>query len=762
MGATATPTKPEHRPDRARARGYRNRPRLPKCPPVSPTPVHGWVHEGAPPAYVAALLLKVRLERIELGVINPQTGRPYRTSFDVREFKTLLVELQLLCRLALGGRHGGTIVTTSFQLYKTLAEAHPSWQLPADEDAARDLVATRIRQRLYMLDACGLLAYWQDGHTDEYDATWLGRRTILQLKELPDLTDDELHAGAVELRRRQRRYGHSLNTDSTSGVRNVFTVSRPLSRSEIQRRGVIHSKAAKAAKAARAARQLDGDRLPVVAEDLTDIAHPIRGSAVAENDNLTETSTPKPSGFTDARARERARSKIDALPAGDSPVPFGPGTTKAAGEGSSGRAEAENRSETGAESPREARTGQHSEVGDQRETENGLSPYVLRLVAWQLGPKTTPIPHPGYPSPADRDDPGWLRDHAAYRAVLREHPEQSRDLIRHRERVNELLELAARVAAAPIERNTSWTELAYCWAVIRHAEFVYGDERRGCLQQAGILTGADRTKLDKAIALYDRHRQHRPEGWPTAGEQALWHIAQLAHYQTLPAFRPGFPRPACRWLADGIERLRQEARDMAAAAKLNNPNRTNRQRRRAIRRSLARAETAQSTTTGRLSLNYRRQPTSAGSLADTLLNYRGEIPDVYDLKRDHLLLWRNRDGSRAGLGAQLDGASMRRARKRGDHTPRWQTHPFEPQRVTVTVNPGQAWQRTYTYWHAQPIGVDADRLELARHLGPGTLPHVVGYSDETVQHMLRQCHELGVEAQRATSRYRFTYRKAAR
>jgi hypothetical protein len=759
VGATAQAAPPTHRPDRARARGYRNRPRLSKCPPVSPTPVHGWVHEGAPPAYVAALLLKVRLERIELGVINPQTGRPYRTSFDIREFKTLLVELQLLCRLAVGGRHGGTIVTTSFQLYKTLAEAHPSWQLPTDENAARDLVATRIRQRLYMLDACGLLAYWQDGHTDEYDATWLGRRTILQLKELPDLSDDELRAGALELRRRQRRYGRSLNTDSTSGVRNVFTVSQPLSRSEIQRRGVIRSKAAKAA---RAAHQLEADRTPVVAEDPTDIAHPFGTPLSPENNTFTETSTPKPSGFTDVQARERARSVFDALPARDNPGVATPGTTTAAGEQASGRAGEENRSETGAQGAREARRGEYSGLDDQPEAENGLSPYMRRLVAWQLGSKDTPIPHPGYPSPADRDDPGALRDQAAYRAVLREHPEQSRDLIRHRQRVDELLELAGRVAAAAIERNTSWTELAYTWAVIRHREFAYGEERRGCLQQAGILTRADRAKLDKAMRLYDRHSAHRPEGWPAAGEQALWHIAKLAHDQALPAFRPGFPRPACRWLADGIERLRQEARDMAAAAKLTDPKRANRQRLRAMRRAIARADTASSTTSGRFTLRYRTQPNSAGSLADTLLNYRGEIPDVYDLKRDQLLLWRNPDGSRAGLGAQLDGASMRLARKHGDLAPSWQTQPVEPRRVTVTINPGQPWQRTYTYWRARPAGVDADRLELARHLGPGTLPHVVGYTDETVQHMLRQCRQLALEAQRATSPYRFTYRKAAR
>jgi hypothetical protein len=752
VGAIAAAPKPQYRPDRARARGYRNRPRLPKCKPVSPTPVHGWVQEGAPPVYVAALLLKVRLERIELGVINPQTGRAYQTCFDIREYKALLAELQLLCRLALGGRHGGTIVTSSFQLYKTLAEAHPSWQLPADENAARDLVATRIRERLFMLDACGLLAYWQDGHLDEYDTTWLARRTILQLKELPDLTDEELLAGAEELRKRKARHGASLNTDSTRSVRNVFTFSKPLSRSEIQRRGVLHSKAARAA---RATHEREATRSPVVAEDLTDIAHPFGTPLSLENNSSTDTSTPKPSGFTDVRARERARSGFDALPAEDNPGVATPGTAKAAEEGGSGRPEEENHSDTRPQSPGEAHTADSWDLGDAREAESGVSPYMRRLVAWQLGAQTTPIPHPGYPSPADRDDPGALRDQAAYRAVLREHPEQSRDLIRHRQRVQELLELAGRVAAAAIEPNTSWTELAYCWAVIRHQEFAYGEERRGCLQQAGILTPRDRRRLDKAIALYDRHSEHRPDGWPAAGAQALWHIAALAHDQALRPFRPDFPRPACRWLVDGISRLRQEARDMAAATKLSDPRRENRQRLRAIRRAVQRNRT---TSGGPFKLNYRAQGSpTATSLADTLLNARGEIPNVYGLKRDQLLLWRNPDGSRAGLGADLDGAAMRLARRHGHLAPMWQRGAIELQRVTVTSNPGQPWQRTYTQWRAQPAGVDDDRLELARRLGPGSLPQVVVYTDETVQHMLRQCRQLAAEAQRATSPYRFTF-----
>lgn len=764
MGATTQAAPPKHRPDRARARGYRNRPRLAACVPVSPTPLYGWVLEGLPPTYLAALLLKVRLERIAVGVLNPQTGRPYSSAFDVREFRTLLVEQALLCRLAVGGRHGGTIVTTSFQLYKTLAEAHPSWRLPADENKARDLLATRIRQRLFMLDACGLLAYWQDGHTDEHDVQWIGRRTILQLRELPPLTDEELAAGAAVVRARQRAYGASLNTDSTIAVRNAFVASRPLTRSEIQRRGLIHTKAAKAA---RTARDTELQETPAVVGNSEDIAHPIRDSAFAENYSSTDTSTPKPSGFTDARARKRAHESFDALPALDPPVPFGPGTTKAAGEGGCARKRVEHRSATGPESAQQARAGEPNGLDDPRAAENGLSPYMLRLVRWQLGPKQTPIPHPGYPSPADRDDPGWLRDRAAYRAVLREHPEQSRDLIRHRQRVGELRELAERVAAAPIERNTSWTELAYCWAVIRHGEFAYGEERRGCLEQAGILTRKDRDTLDKAIALYERHAQHRLDGWPATGAQALWYIGQLAHDGLLPAFRATFKAPACRWLADGIERLRQEARDMAAAGKLSNPERANRQRRRAIRRTVERTRSS----TSKLRFEYRYRPTEAQSLADTLLNARGEIPDVYEVKRDHALLspdptdpYQQRRGP--SLPAHLDGAATRRLRKAIarhpagtddlEALPRWQQHPYTPRRVTITISDGTPWAYSYTTWRAEP-DVDRDRLELARYLGDGSLPQVLAYSNQVVDHMLRQYRQRTAEAQRATSPYRFTY-----
>ena len=195
---------------------------------------------------------------------------------------------------------------------------------------------------------------------------------------------------------------------------------------------------------------------------------------------------------------------------------------------------------------------------------------------------------------------------------------------------------------------------------------------------------------------------------------------------------------------------------MAALTKCQDPERPTRQRRRAERR-LKRNLTA---TPGMLKLDYRTPRNATTSLADTLVNYRGEVLASYESKRDHALMQPTQN-TRSPLSAELDGAQTRRLRRAGaadpERLPAWQRHPFEAIQQTVTVNANTPWQRTISCWQAQPAGVDRARIELAHLLGPGTLPQLLGRSDQAIEHMLHQLKALRADAQQSTSGYRLNY-----
>ena len=173
-----------------------------------------------------ALLTRVRSVRVAQGDINA------KRLHDLRAFKTCWAELSYLHRLAAGGRHGGTVVTSMRQLVAGLARIHPAWKLTGDPWEDRDRHHQAVRRRLSALQAAGLLR-WRIGLDEDLEE----RRTELQLLPVPELMPDELTAAAEQLARWETRYGPDLNTGSPIGIKDVKRTAAPLSEAERRRRG---------------------------------------------------------------------------------------------------------------------------------------------------------------------------------------------------------------------------------------------------------------------------------------------------------------------------------------------------------------------------------------------------------------------------------------------------------------------------------------------------------------------------------------------
>jgi len=179
-----------------------------------------------------ALLTRVRAGRVAAGELS--AGREH----DVRAYKCALAELSYLRRLAAGGRHGGTVVSSMRQLVAGLAALHPAWRITGEGFADRDRHHRAVRRRLRDLEAMGLLR-WRIG----IDLDGQERRTELELLPAPQLSVEELQVAVRQLQRWQARYGASLCTGSSTEIPDATRHGRPLSASERQRRGVRHARA---------------------------------------------------------------------------------------------------------------------------------------------------------------------------------------------------------------------------------------------------------------------------------------------------------------------------------------------------------------------------------------------------------------------------------------------------------------------------------------------------------------------------------------
>jgi len=226
--AVLAPVGPSPQADPARARGLRRARSLLSCPVVEPSVLPAPVDA----VVLLALLARVRAGRVAAGELSP--GRVH----DVRAFRCCLAELAYLRRLAAGGRHGGTVVTSMRQLVAGLAALHPAWRITGEGFADRDRHHRAVRRRLRDLEAMGLLC-WRVG----VDLDGEERRTELELLPAPELSVQELKAAAGQLQRWQARYGPSLSTGSSTEIPDATRHARPLSASERQRRGVRHARA---------------------------------------------------------------------------------------------------------------------------------------------------------------------------------------------------------------------------------------------------------------------------------------------------------------------------------------------------------------------------------------------------------------------------------------------------------------------------------------------------------------------------------------
>jgi hypothetical protein len=169
---------------------------------------------------------------------HDRTGRPAQHFVcHVGAFKTAFAELGYYRRLAEAGRHGGQFATSMPQLVVGLAPMHPRWNMAGDRFAVRDRHHTAVRHRLAQLAGMGLLR-WGPG----VDEAGEERRTEIALLSPPAVTVEELAAASAQLTVWEARYGPTLNTSSSTQVRDALVHGRPLSQSERQRRGVEHAK----------------------------------------------------------------------------------------------------------------------------------------------------------------------------------------------------------------------------------------------------------------------------------------------------------------------------------------------------------------------------------------------------------------------------------------------------------------------------------------------------------------------------------------
>jgi hypothetical protein len=261
MATQASATAPERDP--ARARGLRRKRGVAPCPPVEATSL-----PVVPSAVeVLALLTRVRSVRIATAGLDPSR------LYDLRAFKSAWVELAYLHRLAAGGRHGGTVVTSMRQLVAGLAPLHPVWKLSGDSWEDRDRHHRSVRRRLSALAAADLLD-WRIGVDEDLEE----RRTELVLRPVPELLPDELAAAASRLEQWAGRYDPDLNSGSSTGITDVKHAASPLTASERQRRGC--QRAREKARARRAT--------GAVTASHNEFAPPLRGSDKSENNLLAE------------------------------------------------------------------------------------------------------------------------------------------------------------------------------------------------------------------------------------------------------------------------------------------------------------------------------------------------------------------------------------------------------------------------------------------------------------------------------------------
>jgi hypothetical protein len=291
--------------DPAAERGLRRQRRRAPCPPIQATPL------PTPPTAVELLALITRVRSVKVAIGELDAGRLY----DLRSFKSTWAELAYLHRLAAGGRHGGTVVTSMRQLVTGVAPLHPAWKLSGDRWEDRDRHHSAVRRRLSTLAAAQLLR-WRVGLDEDLEE----RRTELELRPVPELRDEELATAAAKLARWEARYGPQLNTPSPIAISDVKQAAAPLSATERQRRGCE-----------RARRSAQARRRDRASQTIT--APPFGTPTTPENNNL-EFSSNQPQLRHVYENRTRAGAHEDALRSSHTATPTRPGKAATKNQGS--------------------------------------------------------------------------------------------------------------------------------------------------------------------------------------------------------------------------------------------------------------------------------------------------------------------------------------------------------------------------------------------------------------------------------------------
>lgn len=488
-------------------------------------------------------------------------------------FKRIYCTYRYLQRLARvdGGRRGAVIATSMPQLVRGLAPAL-GWTVMQDRFADRDRHHASVRRWLEALQAAGLIR-WRAGENEEGEFC----RTEITLLPAAELEAVELAAAEARWRAWRRRYGPGFETGAQRCLGDVF--ARVYAPAAARRREIATRR---------------GQAIRLARETAPTVLAPPFGALPDGRENpprsaQTNDQGPPLAAETGARASAHVTGTSDDVVPG-AIAPLGSATGETAGT---------ERASTRSHGSAQAHPRAH------RDRRAGRPPHSFRAAT---------DPAPADPLPEGRvvearvsvrlAASAWRRTKAARQACER---------------------AKALFSAAPGERH-GLAALREAWVVYRFGTDIRPDlttpksgaERIGDHghADAGPRTAGQLERARAAIAAYERYADYRPAAWPRSGAATLCALAAQRRAETL----------------DGdIARLARLARDMHATARHRDPDRPERQRRRARRRATALRQ-------ARLPFRFRR-PEGAG--VETAQQRRERVRDQLLLAGQNPGAWPN-------------------------------------------------------------------------------------------------------------------------
>lgn len=475
-----------------------------------------------PPLVLLALLTRQRQELVEAGELSR------RQLYDLRTFKSVLVVLEQLRRLAAVER-SGTFATSMGQLVAGQAKNRPGWTMDGERFSDRDRHQSRMREWLDVLEECGVLR-WRAGWNLEEEPA----RTEIRLRPAPEVSPEELDQARERLRAWKRRYGPALNTGSSTGVRGAARRGKPLSAEQAADRG-----RARCTKKALASRQ-GFSTVPAPPFGASTTSQNSRPSATPR-DTLGDLSSHAPK-FSDAYGTTtgvmRAHAPEDSSCSGAAASPEGAAAVAALEPPENGIVE-----------------------------DGGLGSSRARAGASE-GPHE-PVPGDLRPGGARIDLSALLERVRAREAALAESHGMLADAIRRR---------ALQLAQWPADRPVPVARLKEAWAAAIAGPLALAQAPGPA--PAAAASREDLARLQRARRRYADHADHRPEHLPEH---------PLAALLALTAAAAAAGTPAGRTLKGAIWALDRLTKRMRATAAVHDPKHQAKARARAARRQDQRA-----------------------------------------------------------------------------------------------------------------------------------------------------------------------------